>query len=79
MKGSAQPHPPAPGAEHAPARPRNSNQKSLIERGLDTESPLTRNESRTAFVEWAKANPDVLPIPPLEGIVRASKELYPCS
>ena len=30
------PHPPASGVEHAPASPRNSNQKWPIVRGLDT-------------------------------------------
>jgi Rap1a immunity proteins len=40
---------------------------------------LSREESRDAFVRWAKDDPAKMKLPALEGIIRAAKETFPCS
>ena len=39
---------------------------------------LTRDETRTEFINWIKANPSAKKLPPLEALTRAAKETYPC-
>jgi hypothetical protein len=40
--------------------------------------PLTRDETRTEFINWINANPSAKKLPPLEALTRAAKETYPC-
>jgi len=40
---------------------------------------LSREESRDAFVRWAKDDPAKMKLPALEGIIRAAKETFPCN
>ena len=39
---------------------------------------LTRDETRAEFINWVKANPSAMNLPPLEALTRAAKETYPC-
>jgi hypothetical protein len=40
---------------------------------------LSRDETRTEFIRWIKANPSAMKLPPLEALSRAAKETYPCN
>jgi hypothetical protein len=40
---------------------------------------LTRDQTRTEFIRWIKANPSAMKLPPLEALTRAAKETYPCN
>lgn len=42
-------------------------------------SESSREETRNAFVRWAKADPARMNMPALEGMIRAAKETYPCN
>ena len=42
-------------------------------------SKLSREETRDAFVHWAGTDATKLEMPALLGIIRASKETYPCN
>ena len=42
-------------------------------------SKLSREETRDAFVRWAGTDATKLEMPALLGIIRASKETYPCN
>jgi hypothetical protein len=39
----------------------------------------TRNEGLASFIQWAKANPDQLSLPPQDGIEAFLSKQYPCS
>lgn len=39
---------------------------------------LTREQARTIFVDWARANPGEAGRPALSGVITAMKEQYPC-
>ena len=41
-------------------------------------SEPSREETRYAFVRWAKADPARMKMPALEGMIRAAKDTYPC-
>ena len=38
-----------------------------------------REETRDAFVRWAKADPARMNLPALEGMIHAAKETFPCN
>jgi hypothetical protein len=38
-----------------------------------------REETRDAFVRWAKADPARMKMPALQGMIHAAKETYPCN
>ena len=40
---------------------------------------LSREETRDAFVRWAKEDPAKMKMPALEGMIRAAKETFPCN
>ncbi len=42
------------------------------------ETMPTRNEALANLVQWAKANPDQLSVPPQDGIAAFLSEQYPC-
>ena len=42
-------------------------------------SEPSREETRDAFVRWAKADPARMNMPALEGMIRAVKDTYPCN
>jgi len=42
-------------------------------------SEPSREETRDAFVRWAKADPARMNMPALEGMIRAAKETFPCN
>jgi hypothetical protein len=42
-------------------------------------SEPSREETRDAFVRWAKADPARMNMPALEGMIHAAKETYPCN
>lgn len=42
-------------------------------------SEPSREETRDAFVRWAKADPARMNMPALEGMIRAAKDTYPCN
>ena len=39
----------------------------------------TRNETLASFVQWTKANPDTLAMPPQDGIAAFLAKQYPCA
>ena len=39
---------------------------------------VSREETRQIFVDWAAANPDKGNLEPLQGIISATKEKFPC-
>jgi hypothetical protein len=42
-------------------------------------SEPSREETRDAFVRWAKADPARMKMPALEGMIHAAKETFPCN
>jgi hypothetical protein len=42
------------------------------------ETMPTRNETLASFVQWGKANPDQLSVPPQDGIAAFLSKQYPC-
>ncbi len=42
-------------------------------------SEPSREETRDAFVRWAKEDPVKMKMPALEGMIRAAKETFPCN
>jgi hypothetical protein len=40
---------------------------------------VSREETRQIFLDWAAANPGMGNLDPLEGLIRASKEKFPCT
>ena len=39
---------------------------------------ISREETRTILVEWSAANPSLMDISPLDALIRAGKEKFPC-
>ncbi|MEM1382304.1 MAG: Rap1a/Tai family immunity protein [Pseudomonadota bacterium] len=39
---------------------------------------VSREEVRTLLVDWSNNNPDLQGIPPLDGLIRAGREIFPC-
>lgn len=49
-----------------------------LEAAVCSEKELTREDARTTFIAWAKANPQSAGEPALDGMFSAMKEAYPC-